>query len=278
MLGKVITVNLFKGGVGKTTLTQLLGYILSKNGYKVLLIDADPQFNLTKKVLRTYPDLDLRKSPTFMSGLEEGDLGKVVSKVSENLSIIQGSLGLADLDMFLAEKMYREKNDSAMYLYYKQLIDKAEFRYDFDFILIDTVPTISANTNNCLCSSDFLLIPVQTEQDCLDNLVQMLPYVNMIKENYHPKLEIIGIVPYLVDKKTTSKEILRDIYETYRELVFWQRINDSAVVSRWGKTGITEHRSYDKRTLIKYEEITRELLKRLSLPFYKPDEHTFIFE
>lgn len=264
-MAKIITINLFKGGVGKSTLTQLLSVQLAEKGFKTLIIDVDPQANLTKKILRTFPNLDLTKDDTvyFYDCVKSRTFDKGVTKISNNLDIIPGNWSTVDVEQLIFNEMINQESLNPSFLTYQEILKKDNIINEYDFIIFDTIPTTTTLSNNCICASDYLLIPTQTEQDSLDNLGQMIDFSEYLKESYNPKLEVLGIVPYLVDRSATSKTLLSEIYDDYGDLVFKTHIKNSAVVKRWGTTGITSDKPYDKVNYAMYESITDELIERI---------------
>lgn len=264
-MAKIITVNLFKGGVGKSTLTQLISIQLAKMGFKTLIIDVDPQANLTKKILRSFPDLDLTKEGTkyFYDCIKSQTFDDKSTNITENLDIIPGNWSTVEVEQLIFNYMINEESLDPSFLTYQTILANSNINQEYDFIIFDTIPTTTTLSNNCICASDYLLIPTQTEQDSLDNLGQMIDFAAYLKESYNPSLNILGIVPYLVDRSATSRDLLSEIYEDYDELVFKTHIKNSAVVKRWGTTGITMDKPYDKINYQMYDEITSELVERI---------------
>lgn len=264
-MAKIITVNLFKGGVGKSTLTQLLAIQLAEKGFKTLIIDVDPQANLTKKVLRSFPDLDLTSVDTkyFYDSISSGTFDNNATRVTKNLDIIPGNWSTVDVEQLIFNDMINQESLDPSFLTYRDIVENSTIKVNYDFIIFDTIPTTTTLSNNCICASDYLLIPTQTEQDSLDNLTQMIDFTEYLKESYNPNLEVLGIVPYLVDRSATSKNLLSEIYDDYGDTVFRTHIKNSGVVKRWGTTGITYDRPYDKVNYSMYENITSELVERI---------------
>lgn len=263
--GKVITINLFKGGVGKSTLVQMFGVILSEMGYKVLLVDTDPQGNLTNKLLRMYDTLDLRDKKTIWNVIEEHSFLDSIEEVTDELSIVAGDWQMANLIDYVIDLSSKSGNKDSMYYMYDYMINNDRLREKYDFIIFDTIPTTTVYTNNCLVASDYLIMPTQTEQDSIDNLVRMLDYASLIKRNYNTNLKIEGIVAYLIDvaDKTTAVSLLEELYEEYPDLMFKNYIKDSRVVKRWGREGLTRHKPYDKVVKDMYLTVVEEFLERM---------------
>lgn len=263
--GKVITINLFKGGVGKSTLVQMFGTILAEKGYKTLLVDTDPQANLTNKLLRMYDSLDLRNKKTIWNAIKDHSFLDSIEEITENLSIVSGDWEMANLIDYVIDLSNQTGNKDSMYFMYDYMINNDQLREKFDFIIFDTIPTTTVYTNNCLVASDYLIMPTQTEQDSIDNLVRMIDYAELIKRNYNNDLNIEGIVAYLIDinDKTTAVSLLDELYADYPTLMFKNYIKDSRVVKRWGREGLTRHKPYDKVIRDMYVTVVEEFLERM---------------
>lgn len=263
--GKVLTINLFKGGVGKSTLVQMFGTILAEKGFKTLVIDTDPQANLTNKLLRMYDSLDLRNKKTVWDAIENHTFLDSIEEVTDNLSIVAGDWQMANLIDYVIDLSNQTGNKDSMYYMYDYMINNDQLRDKFDFIIFDTIPTTTVYTNNCLAASDYLVMPTQTEQDSIDNLVRMIEYARLIKKDYNEGLHIEGIVAYLIDvtDKTTAVSLLNELYEDYPELMFNNYIKDSRVVKRWGREGVTKHKPYDKVIRDMYLAVVEEFLERM---------------
>ena len=137
---------------------------------------------------------------------------------------------------------------------------------NYDLIIIDTVPTPSVYTNNAIVASDYVMIPLQAEEESTNNIQNYISYLIDLQEQFNPELDIIGFVPYLVDtESTTIKSNLEELYNEHEEdnLVFKNIIKRSNKISTWSKTGITENRGYDKKVLSMYEKVFFEMLERM---------------
>lgn len=139
----------------------------------------------------------------------------------------------------------------------------APLKSDYDLIIIDTVPTPSVYTNNAIVASDYVMIPLQAEEESTNNIQNYISYLIDLQEQFNPGLDMIGFVPYLVDTdSTTIKSNLEELYKQHKEdnLVFQNIIKRSNKVSTWSKNGITEHKGYDKKVLSMYENVFFEML------------------
>jgi chromosome partitioning protein len=200
-----------KGGVAKTTTTLNLGVAFAEQGFKVLLVDLDPQGNLTMSqglnpdtIERSMFDVLVHRMP----------ITQVIE--TREVDIAVSSIDLAGADMALSSQIGRER-----------ALEKglAPVRDNYDFILIDTPPSLGLLTINAFVAATGVLVPVQTEYLSLRGLVQLENTLSMVRENLNPKVSIIGIVPTMYDKRIThSREADEILRENFGELVYKTRI------------------------------------------------------
>ena len=266
-LGYVIAINMFKGVVCKSTLTQLMANILSARGFKVLVIDVDPQGTVTKKFQRQY-DLDVVGKKTLFEAVVNMSFLNSISNVKENLDIILGSEQMSRFTKILRDMWrstgFTDEGEEIFWNLFNYMIKNDDLRSHYDFILFDTIPTVSEFTDNVYVASDFLIIPTQTEQDSIDNLHSTVNNYQYAVKEINENLEILGIVPYLVDTRLkTGQELLIELKEDFKGLVYENVVSNKGVIQRWGREGLNRSIPHSKNAYQMYVNIVIETLERL---------------
>jgi chromosome partitioning protein len=210
-LGRVIAFANQKGGVAKTTTTLNLGVALQEKGHSLLLIDLDPQGNLTMsqgwnpdEIERSMFDVLVHKLP----------IEQIIRQAEVEVAV--SSIDLAGAELALSSMIGRER-----------ALEKAlvSVKPKYDYILIDTPPSLGLLTINALVAANGVIVPVQCEYLSLRGLVQLENTLSMIRENLNPEVEIQGILATMYDRRLLhSKEAVEILKENFGDLVFNTRI------------------------------------------------------
>src|SRR5690348_15734625 len=210
-MGRVISFANQKGGVAKTTTTLNLGVAFAEQGLKVLLIDLDPQGNLTMSQGLNPDSIERSMFDVLVHRLP---ITEVIHEAEVDLAV--SSIDLAGAELALSSMIGRER-----------ALEKAlaPVRENYNYILIDTPPSLGLLTINALVASDGVIVPVQCEYLSLRGLVQLENTLSMIRENLNPEVGIQGILPTMYDNRTLhSREAVEILQENFGDLVFDTKI------------------------------------------------------
>jgi chromosome partitioning protein len=237
-----------KGGVAKTTTTLNLGVAFAEKGHKVLLVDLDPQGNLT---MSQGLNPDTIEQSMFDVLVHRMAIEQVIEHREVDIAV--SSIDLAGADMALASQIGRERA-------LEKALATVKGRYDY--ILIDTPPSLGLLTINAFVVSDGVIVPVQTEYLSLRGLVQLENTLTMVRENLNPRVEIVGIVPTMYDKRLThSREADEILRENFGDLVYNTRIRKTVRFAEAPVKG-TSVLAYDPKgeAANMYRDLAREVL------------------
>jgi chromosome partitioning protein len=208
---KVIAFANQKGGVAKTTTTLNLAVAFAEAGNRVLAVDLDPQGNLTMSQGIDPDSVDKSMYDVLVNNVP---IREVVRK--REIDVACASIDLAGAEIAMSTKIGRERS-----------LEKAlkQVRDEYDFVCIDTPPSLGLLTINALTAADKVIVPVQCEYLSMRGLIQLQNTLSMIREELNPKVEIEGILPTLVDTRTVhAKEAIEILEENFGERVFATRI------------------------------------------------------
>jgi chromosome partitioning protein len=210
-MARVISFANQKGGVAKTTTTLNLGVAFAEQGLKVLLVDLDPQGNLTMSQGLNPDSIERSMFDVLVHRLP---IQEVIQHAEVDLAV--SSIDLAGAELAFSSMIGRERALE------KALVD---MKGGYDYVLIDTPPSLGLLTINALVASNGVIVPVQCEYLSLRGLVQLENTLSMIRENLNPHVEIEGILPTMYDKRTLhSREAVEILEENFGDLVFDTKI------------------------------------------------------
>ena len=206
----VIAVVNQKGGTAKTTTVENLGIGLAREGKKVLLVDTDPQGSLTISLGYPRPDeLEITLFDLLNKTINEDSVsaGEGILHQAEGIDLIPANISLAGLEVALVNTMNRER-------ILKQFLEPVKGNYDY--VLLDCMPSLGMLTVNALAAADAALVPVQANYLSAKGLEQLLQTINKVKRQINPKLRIEGILLTMLDGRTNyGREISSLIRDTY---------------------------------------------------------------
>jgi chromosome partitioning protein len=198
-----------KGGTSKTSSTLNIAACLNAADYKVLVVDLDAQANLTQGL-----GIDpVEMEHTMFSLLSNSTISykDILVSTQEGIDLLPANIDLSGLDLSINALIGREK------LLARKL---REARKEYDFILIDTPPALSLATTNALAAADYVLVPVQPVQFCLNGMQNLIQHVEAVRDNSNPNLRTLGVFVTLYERITAHREIAEVVKQDWGDLAF----------------------------------------------------------
>ena len=209
-MAKIISLVNQKGGVGKTTSAINLATYLAAAGKFVLLVDLDPQGNASSGLGIDIRSLEKNLYHSMINGEHPGNI--IIKTKTLGHDLIPSSQDLAGASIELVQMENRE------FRLYNVL---REIRTDYDYIIIDSPPSLGLLTINGLVASDEVIIPVQTEYFALEGLSQLLNTINLVRENLQPDLKVMGAVLTMYDKRNRlARQVIKEVQDHFPGHVF----------------------------------------------------------
>ena len=208
-MGKVIVIANQKGGVAKTTTSVNLAASLAHYKKKVLLLDLDPQGNASSGLGVNKAALEHSTYDVLVNFVP---IDKITIEINKKLSLVPAKVELAGAEMELVSVISRESR-------LKNALD--DVRDAYDYIIIDTPPSLGLLTLNALTAADSFLVPIQCEYYALEGLSQLLGTIKIVQKNLNPKLEMEGILMTMFDNRTNlANQVVADVKENFKNKVF----------------------------------------------------------
>lgn len=241
----IISISNQKGGVNKTTLVFNLGYLLAEAGKRTLLIDLDPQGSLTTIFNLGEVDKDI-----YNVLMDKEPIGLAIKCMEDNLDLVPGGIQLSNAEIELAGVIGREN-------FLKDALEA--IKEDYDYILIDCLPSLGLLLINALNAADQVVIPTSTDYLSYKGLDLLLETIAKVKVNFNSNLSVLGIVATMHDNRTLhNKEVLEliaDDFEILSTIGISTKVKDSTLA------GVPLHRFDKKHKIVdQYMQIVRRII------------------
>ncbi len=252
-MGKAIAIVNQKGGVGKTTSAVNLAAAVGNYGYRVLLVDADPQGNATSGLGINKRDVKKSSYDIIITGTAAKEV--IVRTSFKGLDIIPSNMELAGAELELVDTENRENRiRNAL----------APIKNDYDFIFIDCPPSLGLITVNILCAVDTVIVPIQCEYYALEGLSQLMNTVRQVKRLYNPLVDLEGVLLTMYDGRLNlTQQVVTEVKRFFPQKVFSSVIPRNVRLSEAPSFGKPVY-YYDRSSKgsLAYDEFAKEFLKK----------------
>jgi len=249
----VISITNQKGGVGKTTSAVNIAYYLAKQGKKTLLVDFDPQGNATSGLGIDKQALEATMADVILETKQLIDI--IIPTEHKNFFIAPATPYLANTEVELAQANRR----------FTRLKNAIGTVNGYDYVIIDSPPSLSLLTVNGLIAAQYVLLPVQAEFYALEGLGQLLETMKLVRKSMNPTLELLGVLPTMVDGRTTlSGQVHEEIKKHFPGKVFKTTIPRNIRLAEAPSHGLPVG-AYDRfsKGARAYKAVTKEVLQRV---------------
>jgi chromosome partitioning protein len=263
IMGKIIAFTNQKGGVGKTTSCVNISAALAKKGFKVLILDLDPQGNASSGVA-----IEKRPAPKTIYNVIDGEIGieeAIIKTKYENLSIIPATVDLAGAEYDIVHMINRE-------FIIKRLLTPLKETYDV--IAIDCPPSLGQLTVNALTAADSIIIPIQCEFYALEGVGQLMNTVKLIRQHINNTLDVEGVI---LTMKNNQSNLVNEVSNEIKKF-FAKKVFDAAIPRNIKLAEAPSHGMpicyYDPKSAggLAYDALTDELIERLKKSNIKKEE------
>lgn len=256
---RIIAVANQKGGVGKTTTAVNLGVALTLMGKRVCLIDFDPQANLSAYLNYDEETGTPNISDMLLMMVQHGTVnGKecIIHNEKNNIDYVPSDINLSSAEFYLSQAIARES-------VLKRVLSSQQFA-EYDYILIDCLPSLGILNMNALTAADEVIIPVQPQKFAMDGLRWLTDIIQQVKNTVNPKLNTLGILPTMVDSTNMSRTTAYNLRnnEIYGKLVFENKISRSVNAAYSSSEGKSMCLDRNSKLGEEYKALAKEVADR----------------
>lgn len=248
-MSRIIAIAQHKGGTGKTTSTINLGAALSKQGKQILLVDLDPQANLSQS-------LGVMEAEKNIYGVikKQYSINEAIVNTTEGLDLIPSTLDLTGAEIELSSVIGRE-------FILKELIGEVKKKYDY--VLIDCPPSLSLLTANAFTAARYIIIPLQAQYLAMQGLSKLIEVVDIIRKGINRDLKIAGVfITQYDNRKVLNRNVLETIKDLFKSQVFETVIRDNVALAEAPVKGLDVFRYAPKSNgALDYQALADEVIK-----------------